>query len=319
MKKSHLSIFCLIMILSIPTQTQTKKPWQYPDFLPRWDVPYVPTPQEVVDAMLDMATVKSTDILYDLGCGDGRIVITAAKRFGTKGIGIDIDPERIAECHTNAATAKVEDLVMFLERDLFEADIREASVVTLYLLSSVNLKLRPKLFTDLKPGTRIVSHDFSMGDWSWDQKKELYANGKNHYVYFWILPANVTGSWKLYPPKYFSQKPNTLIIEQKFQKIQGKFHTDKSIITVEDAHMLGDQIEFMVRQQRKKETQLWFFTGKVKGHIMTGEVRLNPSAGKGNSSRSYKWRAERDPATRKPLETKSPNWDWKARPNYISR
>jgi len=150
------------------------------------DVPYVPTPPEVVEAMLDLAGVTGDDVVYDLGCGDGRIVISAAKNRGARGVGFDINPERIAEAAENAKLAGVEDRVRFTEQNLFEADIREASVVTLYLLSSVNLKLRPKLWQDLKPGTRVVSHMFSMGDW--EPEKEVTVSGRR--LFLWIIQAN---------------------------------------------------------------------------------------------------------------------------------
>jgi len=150
------------------------------------DVIYVPTPQEVVDAMLKLAEVKSTDVVYDLGCGDGRIVITAAERYGARGVGIDINPERIAEAKENAAKHGVTKLVTFRNEDLFEADIKEATVVTLYLLTSLNLKLRPKLWKELKPGTRIVSHSFDMGDW----KPEKTENINGRTIYLWRIPAN---------------------------------------------------------------------------------------------------------------------------------
>jgi SAM-dependent methyltransferase len=151
----------------------------------RPDVIYVPTPQDVVDAMLDMAKVTKNDIVYDLGCGDGRIVITAAK-LGARGVGIDIDPQRIKEARENAKTAGVEDRVQFLEADLFATDISKATVVTLYLLPSLNLKLQPKLFKELKPGTRIVSHAFDMGDWKPEQTREV----EWRTIYFWTIPAN---------------------------------------------------------------------------------------------------------------------------------
>ncbi len=148
------------------------------------DVPYVPTPHDVVDAMLKLADVKAGDVVYDLGCGDGRIVIAAAKKYGARGTGIDINPERIREANENAGKEGVTDKVRFLEKNLFEADIREASVVTLYLLSDVNLRLRPKLLKDLKPGTRIVSHSFDMGDWK--PEKEQTIDGRR--IYFWTVP-----------------------------------------------------------------------------------------------------------------------------------
>ena len=129
----------------------------------QFDVPYVPTTEEAVRAMLKLADVKNTDIVYDLGCGDGRIVIAAAKTYGAHGVGIDIDPDRIREARANAKKADVENLVRFEENDLFQANFHEATVVTLFLLRSINLKLRPKLLQDLKPGTRVVSNTFDMG------------------------------------------------------------------------------------------------------------------------------------------------------------
>lgn len=148
------------------------------------EVPYVPTPEEVVRKMLEVAEVKKTDTVYDLGCGDGRIVIMAAKDFGARGVGVDINPERIREAQANAKTAGVDGRVRFVESDLFKADVREASVVTIYLLSSVNLRLRPKLLKELKPGTRIVSHQFDMGEWAPLKKLEIGTRT----VYLWIVP-----------------------------------------------------------------------------------------------------------------------------------
>ena len=149
------------------------------------DVIFVPTPQDVVEKMLDMAKVKKGDVLYDLGSGDGRIAITAAKKYGVRAVGIDIDPQRIKEARANAKKAGVEKLVTFRNEDLFKADFREASVVTLYLLPSLNEKLRPKLWAELKPGTRIVSHQFEMGNWKPEQTVDL--NGRT--IYYWTVPA----------------------------------------------------------------------------------------------------------------------------------
>lgn len=151
------------------------------------DVPYVPTPQRVVDRMLEMANVTEDDVVYDLGSGDGRIVITAAKTYGARGVGIEIDPERIKEARKNAEEAGVSDLVEFRQGDLFKADISEATVVTLYLLPSVNLRLRPKLFEELEPGTPVVSHDFDMDEWEPEQTVEM--NGDT--IYLWTIPEEV--------------------------------------------------------------------------------------------------------------------------------
>jgi len=148
------------------------------------DVIYVPTPQEVVEDMLRLVNVKKGDVLYDLGSGDGRIPITAAKLYGVRAVGIDIDPQRIAEAQENAKKAGVTHLVEFRQADLFQSDFREASVVTLYLLPELNVKLRPRLLQELKPGTRIASHQFDMGDWKADKKLE--SSGR--VIYFWLIP-----------------------------------------------------------------------------------------------------------------------------------
>ena len=160
-------------------QAQPRKPAQQPDVI------YVPTPHEVVDDMLRLANVGKSDILYDLGAGDGRIAIAAAKKFGIRAVGIDIDPERIREANENARRAGVTHLVEFRQEDLFKADFREATVITLYLLPDLNVKLRPRLLDELKPGTRIVSHQFDMG--TWKPEKRLESNGR--VVYFWTIPA----------------------------------------------------------------------------------------------------------------------------------
>lgn len=152
------------------------------------DVPYVPTPQIVVDKMLEVAAVTKGDIVYDLGSGDGRIVITAAKKYGVCGVGVDIDPERVKEANANAVLAGVAKRVKFIEQDLFKTNLKEASVVTLYLLPEVNLRLRPKLWSELKPGTRVVSHAFDMGDWK--PEKTLQVEGRT--IYYWVIPKKAT-------------------------------------------------------------------------------------------------------------------------------
>lgn len=148
------------------------------------DVPYVPTPMPVVDAMLALASVKKSDTLIDLGCGDGRIVIRAAERYGCRGIGVDLDPLRISEAQQNAREKNVQRLTQFVVGDVFEFDFSKATVVTMYLLPSVNLKLRPRLLAELAPGTRIVSHDFDMGDWKPERRREI----ENSVIYLWTVP-----------------------------------------------------------------------------------------------------------------------------------
>jgi len=153
------------------------------------DVIFVPTPQEVVDAMLKLANVHQGDVLYDLGSGDGRIAVAAARQYGIRAYGIDIDPQRIQEANDNAKKAGVTHLVRFRREDLFKTDFHDATVVTLYLLPDLNVKLRPRLFAELKPGTRIVSHQFDMGTWKPDKKVELTAG---RTIYLWTIPPRKT-------------------------------------------------------------------------------------------------------------------------------
>jgi tRNA G37 N-methylase Trm5 len=174
-----LSLLLWAVSLSVFPQQAKKSELRTPDVI------YVPTPPEVVEEMLKIAGVKKGDVLYDLGSGDGRIPVAAAKKYGIRAVGIDIDPDRIREANENAKNSGVEKLVRFRNEDLFKADFHEATVVTLYLLPDLNVKLRPRLWSELKPGTRVVSHQFDMGDWAPEKTVEL--NGRT--IYFWRIPA----------------------------------------------------------------------------------------------------------------------------------
>jgi SAM-dependent methyltransferase len=175
---------CLLLLVALAfpiAAQQTQAPTREPDVI------FVPTPQEVVDAMLKLAKVGPKDTVYDLGCGDGRTVITAFKKFGARvAVGVDIDPQRIAESTANAKEQGVADKVKFIQGDLFQTDLREATVVTLYLLSSLNQKLKPKLWRELKPGSRVVSHAFDMGDWQPDKTEDV--DGRQ--IYLWTIPKD---------------------------------------------------------------------------------------------------------------------------------
>jgi trans-aconitate methyltransferase len=160
---------------------------------PVLDVPYVRTPQRVVEAMLEVARVSRDDIVYDLGSGDGRIVITAAQKYGARGIGYDIDPERIEEARANARAAGVEGRVRFELQNIFTADFREATVVTMYLLPDVNLKIKPRLLDQLRPGTRVVSHAFDLGEWKPDRVLNIKGDDGQYTVYFWVVPPRKPG------------------------------------------------------------------------------------------------------------------------------
>ncbi|QZZ18677.1 methyltransferase domain-containing protein [Leptothermofonsia sichuanensis E412] len=183
-----------------PTDTPVQpKPTLKPQERPA-DVPYVPTPQSVVDEMLKIANVGQDDVVYDLGSGDGRIVITAARTYGARGVGIDINPSLVQAATENAREAGVSNLVEFRQQDLFKTDLSQATVVTLYLLPQINLQLRPKLLQELKPGTRIVSHAFSMGDWH--PEKVVKVNGRT--IYYWTVPKQV-------PQNLLRPGPNELL------------------------------------------------------------------------------------------------------------
>ena len=168
---------CLFLAAVAPAQPAHPKP------LP--EVPFIPTPDAVVEAMLKLAGVSSADVVYDLGCGDGRIVIAAARNYGAHGVGIDISPERVEQSRANAGKAGVERLVTFQESDLFAADIHNATVVAIYLSPDVNMRLRPKLLRVLKPGTRIVSHSWDMGDWRPDKEQVV----ERRHIFLWMVPA----------------------------------------------------------------------------------------------------------------------------------
>ena len=263
------------------------------------EVPYVPTPQEVVVEMLKMAAVTSNDIVYDLGCGDGRIVITAAKVFGARGVGVDNDPGLIRRSNENARQAGVTDRVKFFEQDLFKTDIREASVVTLYLLPELNLLLRPKLLQDLKPGSRIVAHEFDMGDWKPDRtgkvpKVKLYYHPaipyeKDTYFYYWVVPANVEGVWRWTLSTASGNQDYTLHLAQKFQEIDGSVQAEGQAKRIEDAQLEGDRLSFNLSEDGGTGKVLMRFQGKIERDAIMGRVDIEggPSAG------NYGWAAKR--------------------------
>jgi hypothetical protein len=243
------------------------------------DVHFVPTPMEVVNAMLGVARVSKTDRLFDLGSGDGRIVITAAKRFGTRGTGIDIDPQRITESRRNADTAGVTRLVEFRQADLFQTDLREATVVTLYLLPRLNVQLRPKLFAELRPGSRVVSHAFDMGDWASDSTQSL--DGRT--VYYWVMPAKVEGTWTLTAPSGGTDRSFELRLTQTYQRLSGTALAGNRPFTVDSARVVGDSVLFTLAEQ--SGSQRLRFAGRLTGTSMAGS--LIGAAGQ--------WRATRRP------------------------
>ncbi len=236
----------------------------------RPDIHYVPTPQYVVNEMLEMAGTNSKDVIYDLGCGDGRFVITAAAKFGARGVGIDIDPERIRESRENARRANVADRVTFTEQNLFQTDFSQATIVALYLLPELNLRLRPKLLRNLKPGTRILSHDFSMDDWKPDRAGEL---GSSAY-YLWIIPADAAGQWRLSSPPLGRDKNFTMQITQKFQDIEVRVAAKGEEETISDAKLVGDKISFLLMRDAARKTVGMYFKGQIRGNTISGTVQV---------------------------------------------
>lgn len=206
------------------------------------NVPFVPTDEVVVESMLDLANVSSQDILYDLGSGDGRIVVSAAMGRETRGVGVDMDPLRLEEAREFATSMCMEHLVEFIEDDFFTADISKATVVTMYLLQSINLLLRPKLLTELKPGTRIVSHAFDLGEWLPDDR--CYAAGS--HIYKWVVPANVAGVWKWQTD---DKQHYTVAISQQFQRITAKAWLNEQPVNVIATDLCGTRLMLTLQKE----------------------------------------------------------------------
>ena len=244
------------------------------------NVPYVPTPQEVVDKMLAMARVTPNDYLIDLGSGDGRIVVTAAQKYGARGFGVDLNPQRIREAVENALKNGVSDRTAFYQRNLFETDLSVASVITMYLLPRVNMALRPRLL-DLRPGTRIVSHDFDMDDWKPDETvhmdvREKYGNSSGtSSIYFYIVPAKVTGLWRWQQTTAGVTHDYELALEQKFQVVSGTVRVNGSTYKISDASLRGDQLVFNVVTPLAATTVKQSFAGRVSGEQIFGSVALS--------------------------------------------
>jgi SAM-dependent methyltransferase len=250
-----------------------------------FDVPFVPSPQVVVDEMLRLADVKKDDFVIDLGSGDGRILITAAQKFGARGIGVDLDESLIAQSEANAQAAGVSDRVEFLKQDLFKTDLSRATVITMYLLPGVNMRLRPALLA-LKPGTRIVAHDFELGDWKPDAKVTIRKNAM-----LWVVPANVGGRWQLRVNLAGGERVYDLDLRQKHQEIDG-------VVRIADTHpaglwltaLRGDRISFAIVDNANREREAtMYFEGVVRDGVMSGELRR----GVGSAQTRHTWRATR--------------------------
>ncbi len=253
-------------------------------------VPYIRTPQLVVDKMLDLAEVGVDDFLIDLGSGDGRIVITAAQKRGARGFGVDLDASLVEESNDAARKAGVSDRARFYARDLFDTDIREASVLTMYLLPEVNLQLRPRILAQLKPGTRVVSHDWDMDEWKPDATAVLEGLAKPvmpiqaSTVYLWIVPARVVGSWSLQVEAAGTEEAMELEFSQRFQEISGVARRARGRTLLQSAHLRGPEIRFAVIDESRRPSEPLHFFGRVFGDSMEG-----------TSGTGRRWRARRYP------------------------
>jgi hypothetical protein len=253
---------------------------------PKPEVPFVPTAQVTVDEMLRVANVGPQDFVVDLGSGDGRIVITAAKKFGARGLGVDLDWRLVQQSEENARQAGVESRVKFLEQDLFKTDLSQATVISTYLLPFVMLRLRPRLL-ELKPGTRIVSHDFDLGDWKPDQKTYVRKN-----VFLWIVPARVAGRWQTRVALPPVERQFDLEITQRYQDVSAHARLNGVPSQVWEARLVGDRLSFVVVDTTDRENEAsMYFDGRVGGDVIEGEV----TRGVGAARSATKWRAVRMP------------------------
>ena len=248
------------------------------------EVPYVPSPQVMVDEMLRLAGVGPEDFVIDLGSGDGRIVIAAAKKFGARGLGVDIDWRLVQQAEENARQARVADRAKFVEQDLFKTDLSQATVITTYLFPFVMLRLRPRLL-ELKPGTRIVSNEYDFGDWRPDRKIGIRKN-----VYLWIVPARIAGRWQArlaLPP---IERLLELEVTQRYQEASAHARLNGVPTPVWDLQLDGDRVRFVVVDATDRDDEAGlYFDGRVSGDVIEGEL----NRGVGMARSVARWRAVR--------------------------
>jgi methylase of polypeptide subunit release factors len=259
----------------------------------RGDVVYVPTPQIVVDEMLRMAKVGPNDYLIDLGSGDGRIVITAAKKLGARGFGVDLDTYLLKIANAAAKKEGVADRAQFIEQNLFETDLGAATVITSYLLPEMNRKLRPKLLA-LKPGTRVVAHDYHLGEWDPDEEKTLLVPEKTvgdpgkSYIYFYIVPARVAGTWESEIAAGGKPVPYQFAFEQTYQLVRGNARVGERELPLPTFRLAGERIAFNLAVPGAGGPVTHRFSGLVKGDTIDGTVVI----GEGSGQRVVPWKAK---------------------------
>ena len=250
------------------------------------DVPYVETPDDIATLMMDMAQITPQDYVIDLGTGDGRLVLAAVKR-GATGLGVDLDPQRIEEANVNASKAGVTDKVKFVIGDLFKTDISQATVVTLFLNSEVNMRLRSMLFEQLKPGTRVVSHNFDMEDWQPDQQQELMVNDRNNYyihdIFYWVIPAKVQGDWQWQIGKDQFQ----MSVSQQFQNIKAELRLNNQTLIVKNATVTGTELK--ITAVNADGSQEYILNGQASDNNITGTI----TSGFAGGDKPADWQATR--------------------------
>lgn len=239
------------------------------------DVPWVPTPEPLVDRMLRMAQVGPGDLVVDLGAGDGRTVLMAAQRFGARAVGIEYDERLVAHARRRAAEAGLGDRVRMIQGDIYEADFSRATVVTLYLMPAINKRLRPRLLA-MRPGTRVVSHQFAMDDWTPDETSYLGAKS----AHLWIVPADVAGTWRLGLPDGTTAE---LVLDQRYQRVTGTVRYGDIRVGLREALVRGDAVRFRLVDQRG---DLHDFSGRVDGDVLTGTVHARGQAAAFSAART---------------------------------
>jgi hypothetical protein len=256
------------------------------------DVVYVPTPQQVVETMLEMARVGPADMVIDLGSGDGRVIITAAKKHGARGLGVDLDRYLLKLANGLAAKEGVADRARFVEQNLFETDLAPATVITSYLLPEMNLKLRPKILA-LRPGTRVVAHDYDMGNWPADAERVLDVPGKTvgtpgkSYIFLYVVPARLAGTWQSLITHGRDSVPYEFSFDQEFQFAAGTARAGKREAKVPEFRLAGDRVEFTTRLAVRGAALDHRFAGTVKGDRIEGVVTI----GQGAAQRQLPWTA----------------------------
>jgi len=262
-----------VLLLALPSGAPAA------DQHPHANVPFVPTPPAVVDAMLDLARLRPEDYVIDLGSGDGRIIIAAAKKYGARGFGVEIDQNLVAESRREARRQDVAERAQFMVENLFIADLGRATVLTMYLYPSLMLQLRPRLFEQLKPGARIVSHDFDMGSWRPDARVTIPVPDKPYgppssEVYLWIVPANAAGAWQWRVGSGAAAAVYEVTLSQTFQALEGRATVGGRPGRLENGGMRGDEIRFMLTAELDGRPVQHEFGGRISGDEINGKVRL---------------------------------------------